>query len=163
MLSFVHTLFGFSSLIFGVFVIAQVKGTKKHRYIGRLYVVSMLLLCATSFGLFNLFGGFGVFHFAALVSLTCIAGGMGAVFFRKKISDWLVWHYQFMSWSFLGLLGATSNEAFVHVAPLAKLAHQYQYVPLVALVILFAVGGVYINMSMSRLVANKYRRFNTSK
>lgn len=145
MLSITHTIFGFTSLLFGAFVLVQVKGTFKHRLIGYAYVISMFLLCITSFGLFDLFGTFGIFHFAALISLYMTGAGVGVAIFRKHVSNWLDKHYEFMAWSYLGLLGATLNEAFVHIPPLAQIAETNQYIPLLALVLLFLGGGLYLN------------------
>lgn len=51
------------------------RGTRFYRYAGRVYVVSMLVLNVTAFGIYQLFGGFGVFRAFALLSLIARVGG----------------------------------------------------------------------------------------
>lgn len=52
------------------------KGTRRHHQIGLVYAVSMLGLNATAFLIYRLFGGFGAFHVAALLSLLTIFAGL---------------------------------------------------------------------------------------
>jgi uncharacterized membrane protein len=115
MISQIHVFAGFSSLIFGLFVLLRTKGTAIHKFTGRVYVISMITLNATAFGIYELFGGFGIFHILAIVSLLTVFAGMVPVLFRSRFRNWLRLHYLFMSWSYAGLLAATSNEAFVHI------------------------------------------------
>ena len=71
----------------------------------------MVILNVSAFTIMRLFGGFGVFHFFALLSLVSLAFGVAAVVLRRPRSNWLYFHYQWMAWSYAGLLGATINEA----------------------------------------------------
>ncbi|MFT6710645.1 MAG: putative membrane protein [Arenicella sp.] len=61
--------------MFGISVFVKPKGTRLHKCLGRLYLLSMLGLIISSFSLFEIFGTFGIFHFASLVSLWCISMG----------------------------------------------------------------------------------------
>lgn len=152
MVATTHTILGFTSLLFGAMVLLRPKGTPYHILIGRLYIVSMVVLCLTSFGMFEMFGGFGIFHVAAIFSLFSIAAGLGAALFRRRIRGWIYWHYQFMAWSYIGLLGATSNEAFVHIGPLNAIAEANRNVPLLSLAAIFICGAIYVNVAMKSIV-----------
>ncbi len=145
MIGFLHTAFGFCSLLTGLLVFINPKGTRPHRQIGNAYFLSMLLLNITAFGIYDLFGGFGIFHWAALLSLTTIILAVLAVRFRRRFENWLSMHYQFMCWSYLGLLGATSNEFYVHIPLASKFADQYLWLPWVSLLVIFGLGGAIIN------------------
>ena len=152
MLSVAHVVLGFASLIFGTVVLLRPKGTTFHVLMGRGYVFSMLALCATSFGIYDMFGGFGIFHVAAIFSLISIGAGIGAALFRRKLKGWIYWHYQFMAWSYIGLLGATSNEAYANIGPLTEFANNNPGTTWLTLVVIFLVGAVYVNAAMHRTV-----------
>lgn len=86
------------------------KGTKFHKTVGYIYVVSMLAMNLSAFGIYRLFGGFGVFHVLAIVSLCSLASGMYPVFFQKHKKDWYIHHLEGMSWSAVGLYAALAAE-----------------------------------------------------
>lgn len=116
-----HTACGFVALISGGAVVLMQKGTRRHRQIGWVYVAGMALLCTTSFFIYELFGGFGAFHVAALLSSVSILGGMAAPLFRRQIGEgWLEMHYQFMLWSYVGLVMATGSHFFEVLGPLFR-------------------------------------------
>lgn len=141
MIEEIHTIFGFSSLSLGLYVLSQTKGTKRHKLIGKMYVVSMLGLNITAFGIYEIFNGFGIFHWAAIISLSTIVGGIVVIIFRKGIRNWVIVHYDLMVWSYIGLLAATSNEIFVHVDFFTELGGAYKWSPMVSMLLVFFVGG----------------------
>jgi len=145
-----HTVFGFASLIFGTSVLWRQKGTRLHRTFGMAYIISMLGLNLTAFGIYQLFGGFGIFHWAALVSLASILGGCSALLLRKTFKNWLAVHYEFMVWSYIGLLAATSNEVFVHVSFFSKLETLY---PMLSTASMFTVIGIGAFILYSRRIS----------
>ena len=57
----VHLVFSILSLITGSFVLGLKKGTKTHKKIGYVYSVSMIIVLATSFTMYNLFETMGNF------------------------------------------------------------------------------------------------------
>ncbi|HEV2292419.1 MAG TPA: hypothetical protein VGR35_01105 [Tepidisphaeraceae bacterium] len=59
----------------GLLVLLRAKGTRSHRVIGYLYVAAMLALNVTAFLIYRLYGRFGPFHVAALVSLAMVIAG----------------------------------------------------------------------------------------
>ena len=113
-----HTACGFVALAAGAVVVGARKGTGFHRVAGWVYVVSMALLCATSFLIYELFESFGPFHAAAVVSSISIVGGIAAPLLRSRIGEaWLEVHYKFMLWSYVGLVMATGSHFFEVLGP----------------------------------------------
>lgn len=120
---------------------------------GRLYVASMLVLNVTAFGIYNLFGRFGVFHWFALASLATIIAGMIPVWFLRRSKNWISPHYQFMAWSYAGLLAATSNEIFAHVPALNGIAGKAPWVPWACIAAIFVAAIAAIPFMEARFVA----------
>ncbi len=104
----IHTILALIAMVLGSIVLLSSKGTTKHKRIGYAYVCSMLVMCVTSFWM-HTFGTFGVFHFASVLSMLTITGGMIPAI-RRKNSKWLVSHFYFMSWSVVGLYAAFFAE-----------------------------------------------------
>ncbi len=162
MIEVLHTIVGFSSLAFGALVLFNIKGTLKHKILGKLYVVSMLILNLTAFGIYGLFNyGWGIFHWAAIASLATVLAGVLVLIFRKKIKSWLLIHYELMIWSYLGLLGATSNELFVHILFFNNLAKTNPPLPIVTMVFIFIFGAIWLYASKKRILNETYASHNT--
>ncbi|OEK06940.1 DUF2306 domain-containing protein [Roseivirga misakiensis] len=110
----VHLISALVAVITGVFVLIVRKGTKQHVKIGYVYVASMLVLNVTAFMTYRLFGGFGIFHYAAIASTLTLIGGMIPVIQRKK-KGWIYRHFSFMYWSVIGLYAAFASEALTRI------------------------------------------------
>lgn len=152
MLGFIHTLLGFLALFSGWVVFLQPKGTRWHVRVGRVYVYSMLGLNLTAFGIYELFGRFGIFHWFALVSLVTLIGGMLPMYLKRHVQHWIYYHYHFMAWSYLGLLAATSNEAFVHIPYLHSLAGKMPVLPWLVVGLMATVGGFLIPSKANQVI-----------
>lgn len=74
----------------------------------------MAVVCITSFMIYRLFGGFGIFHIAALVSIITLLGVMIPAFLRKP-DGWVILHFSFIYWSVLGLYVAFLSEIVTRV------------------------------------------------
>ena len=109
-----HLIASILALVFGTWVLITLKGTRVHRRVGYLYAFSMILLLATAFLIYRLFGRFGVFHFAAIVSAVTLACGMVPAVLRKP-KNWLDLHFGFMYWSVFGLYAAFVAEVAVRL------------------------------------------------
>jgi uncharacterized membrane protein len=73
-----HVLAALAALVLGAVVVALRKGNRRHRWLGRAYLLSMLALNATALSVYELFGGFAPFHGLALFSLATVLSGYGA-------------------------------------------------------------------------------------
>jgi uncharacterized membrane protein len=109
-LGLVHASFGIAALLLGLPVVLLRKGSLLHRRIGMLYAICMLLLNATAFAIYDLFGRFGPFHWLALLSLLTVTAGILPVWLRQPAASWLELHARTMSWSYAGLLAAFFAE-----------------------------------------------------
>ena len=109
-----HLIASILALVFGTWVLITLKGTRVHRRVGYLYAFSMILLLATAFLIYRLFGRFGVFHVAAIVSAVTLACGMIPAV-RRRPNNWLNLHFSFMFWSVFGLYAAFVAELAVRL------------------------------------------------
>lgn len=106
----VHTIFAFLAAGAGAVVLRLPKGTRWHRTFGHVYAMSMLGTVATALALYNLTGGFGPFHVAAIVGGMTIAAGLYTVLARKPRKSWIEAHASWMAWSYVGLMAAFVSE-----------------------------------------------------
>lgn len=84
---------------------------QEHRWLGWVYVGSILTLNVTALFIYRLSGGFGLFHVAALLSIATLFGGVLPAVRRRPVGRWVERHYWCMTFSYLGLLAATASEA----------------------------------------------------
>jgi uncharacterized membrane protein len=127
-----HVLLGLVALISGAVVFFNTKGTKFHRRVGYVYVLSMVGLNVTALMIYRLFGGFGVFHWLALGSLVTIIGGFIPAY-RKKPATWMRIHFRWMCGSYVGLAAATASEIVVRVPPRGFIASRPMFFALIFL------------------------------
>lgn len=110
-----HLIASIIALLAGTWVIAAQKGTEIHKKIGYVYAVSMTVLIITAFMIYRLFGGFGIFHVAAVISTIALLGGMIPAILRRPEKQWLGLHYNFMYWSVMGLYAAFVAEVLTRL------------------------------------------------
>jgi len=111
----IHFIVSMLSVVFGTAILLMKKGTKRHKQIGYAYVFSMLGVIITSFLMYRLFGKFGIFHVAALVSAVTLSLGMIPAILRKPVKTWFSLHLSFMYWSVIGLYSAFAAEILVRI------------------------------------------------
>ena len=111
-LGLTHLTSAILAMIAGAFVIFTKKGTKNHVRLGYTYAAMMMILNATAFLIYDLFGHFGPFHWAALISLATLIAGLLPAFLQRPRHSWLELHYEFMNWSIVGLYAAFWSETF---------------------------------------------------
>lgn len=104
-----HGVLGLISVVLGGIVVLRRKAGAAHRRTGIAYTMSMVLLNVTAFGIYDLFGGFGPFHWLAIVSLATTFAGFVPVWLRRP-RCWLDIHARCMSWSYAGLIAAFMSE-----------------------------------------------------
>ncbi|MBX2945625.1 MAG: DUF2306 domain-containing protein [Cyclobacteriaceae bacterium] len=111
----IHLFSAILALITGTIVLFSTKGTRSHRSTGYGYIASMLILNGTAFGLYRLFGRFGPFHVAALVSMLTLLMGILPLINRQSSGRWLVRHLTWMYYSVIGLYAAFASEIIVRI------------------------------------------------
>lgn len=112
---FIHLISSIVALITGTLVLIIKKGTIQHKRIGYIYVISMVLLLLTSFMIYRLFNGWGIFHYTTIASLLTISLGMIPVWTKKPTNNWKYMHFSFMYWSVIGLYSAFAAEVLTRV------------------------------------------------
>lgn len=156
----IHLASALAGMLLGAAVILLSKGTLIHKRVGYVYVASMVSVNVTAFMIYHLFGSFGPFHFAAIVSSVGIVGGMAPVLFRQRFPDWKSYHYYFMNWSVVGLYAAFWAESLVRLFPMQ------QFWPVVALAtgLTTLVGSYLINRNRTKFIqpADKESVLNNS-
>jgi uncharacterized membrane protein len=109
----VHLIASVSALILGTVSLVMTKGTTLHKKIGYGYAGAMFILLITAFMLYTLFGRWGIFHWAAVISALTLTAGMLPILVRPK--NYLSFHLGFMYWSVVGLYGAFAAEVLVRI------------------------------------------------
>jgi uncharacterized membrane protein len=113
----VHLVAALLALVTGTYILATPKGTRRHRWVGRVYVGSMVVLLLTAFQIYFLFGRFGIIHWGAVGSVLALAAGIGAALLRSVVRSWLRWHYLGMGASVTGLYAAFIIESTYRFFP----------------------------------------------
>ena len=146
LLGWTHTSLAVAALASGAAVLLRRKGTPGHRRLGWVYVGSMVGLNVKALFIYRLFGGFGPFHAAALVSLVTVVGGVLAV--RRRPRGWAERHYWWMTYSYVGLLAAGVSEAVTRLPGAV-----FWWAVLLASAAVFAAGGVLIGRRAGAVLA----------
>lgn len=110
-----HLICSLLSILFGTFIIILRKGTKTHKRVGYLYVIGMMLTNLTAFMIYRLYGSFGPFHIAAILSLFTTLAGMIPIWVRRPAIGWKFFHFTFMYWSVVGLYMALFAELLTRI------------------------------------------------
>ena len=100
-----------SALILGLCVVLVRKGTRLHKQLGYAYFFNMLGLNISALFIYQLTGQFGPFHASALASLLTLIAGFIPAYLHLPHGRWLALHYEFMNWSYVGLIAAGVSEA----------------------------------------------------
>ena len=111
----VHITSACFALFFGSLVLFMRKGSRNHIRAGYGYVYSMVVMLTSSAMITSLYGGFGPFHVATIISSVVTALGMIPVIRRKPAKHWKVMHFYYMYWSVIGLYAALFSEIFTRV------------------------------------------------
>jgi uncharacterized membrane protein len=110
-LGVVHLVFSIIAIGVGAVVVMNAKGTRWHRTFGHIYATSMVGVIVTAFSIYDLTGKFGPFHVAASLSAVTLSAGLYFVLARRPKYNWIEWHAQWMSWSYIGLMAALTAES----------------------------------------------------
>jgi uncharacterized membrane protein len=160
-----HMIAAVAALVAGAAVLLTRKGTRRHRQLGWVYVVSMLLLNGTALLIYRLFGRFGPFHVGAVFSfVTVVAGTLAAIGARRargrrdavERARALRRHYQWMTWSYVGLAAAAVSETATRVPALRPRPDQvlaFGVTVAVATLLVVMVGARLIRRHRSELLA----------
>jgi uncharacterized membrane protein len=111
----IHFVASIFALLLGTLVLAYKKGTSKHKIIGRLYALTMLVVLTTAFMIYRLFGTWGIFHWTAVISSLTLICGLVPILTRRPANNYVSIHFSFMYWSVIGVYGAFVSETLVRI------------------------------------------------
>ena len=131
LLGWLHSLACLAALAAGAWNLALPKGTPLHRSVGLVYVIAMLVLNLSAFGIYKFdinhfqpfHGGphvFGIFHWFAVAALIFVFIGWYAARHQDR-AFWAYAHPIAMLLSYYDLVGGGINEVFVRIIPLHKI------------------------------------------
>ncbi len=128
------------ALVFGLSVFFVRKGTRLHKQLGYAYFFNMLGLNISALFIYQLTGNFGPFHISALASLLTLIAGFVPAYLRQPRKGWLDLHYEFMNWSYVGLVAAGISEAVTRIP-----SSPFWPAVVGGSIVVFFIGGVLIN------------------
>ena len=134
----IHLIVSIIALITGLVVLITTKGTKRHKQIGYIYAISMVILNITAFMIYKLFGKFGIFHWFAVVSCLTLLLGIYPVLV-KNFKNYLLVHFNYMYWSVVGLYCAFCAEILTRIPFIYDLPNKRQLFGILTGVSIFIV------------------------
>jgi uncharacterized membrane protein len=149
----VHTAFATIALAAGLAIFTIAKGTNLHRVIGYVYALSMLGLNLTALTIYRLFGGFGPFHVLAVISLTTLVAGFIPAFTKRPKQVWLYRHYEWILWSYVGLVAAAASEVLTRVPFFDRSATGFAFAVLLASTVIIFIGASVIYRKREEVVS----------
>jgi len=111
----IHFIASIFALLLGTLVLVFQKGTLKHKIIGRVYALTMLVVLTTAFMTYKLFGTWGIFHWTAVISSLTLISGLIPILIKRPANNYISLHFSFMYWSIMGVYGAFVSETLVRM------------------------------------------------
>ena len=111
----IHFAASIFALLLGTYILVIPKGTTKHKIIGRLYALTMLVVLTAAFMTYRLFGTWGIFHWTAVISSFTLICGFIPIIIRRPTNNYKSLHFSFMYWSIMGVYGAFVSETLVRM------------------------------------------------
>lgn len=106
----IHLVTAIFAVITGSMILVMKKGTQNHIRVGYAYVAFMTVMLTTAFTIYRLWGEWGLFHYAAVMSSVTLLGGIIPILTKYPKDSYMVFHFSFMYWSVLGLYSAFFAE-----------------------------------------------------
>jgi uncharacterized membrane protein len=103
-----HFLAALTALLLGPYILAARKGDRRHRWLGRGWLVLMLAVDLSALSMYDLHGRPNLFHFFALLSLSAVIPGFLSIrrYRRTGAAADLAGHQISMHWAYFGLAAA---------------------------------------------------------
>lgn len=154
----IHTLFAIIAIIVGLMIFLMRKGTRRHRTMGYVYIISMLGLNITALMIYKVLGFFGPFHVLALISLAALFAGWWPAYRKKPPEKWLRKHYEGICWSYIGLMAALVAEIAVRLPWVKGFGKAFAIVTFVSSFIIVFIGAYFMHRFREQTLAPFERR-----
>lgn len=125
----IHILAAFICLVLGPIIFFNQKGTARHKLMGKIWIVCMLIVDIAALCTYELNGRPNLFHAFAFLNLITLTP---AFLFIKKYQKTknpkdLVQHRGYMAWTYFGLLAAGIWQIIISLARVGVLNMAYKY------------------------------------
>lgn len=152
----IHFIGAILAMITGTMILVMKKGTRIHKRIGYVYVIGMTILLITAFMIYRLWSGWGLFHYAAVISSVTLLGGFLPIIFKFPKNNYIALHFSFMYWSVVGLYGAFFSEIMTRLPSILYEgppdAFFFQLLSLTIILVMVS-GGIYFYKNKERWLA----------
>ena len=96
----IHSIASIIAILLGLFVILIDKGDKRHKILGKVFVLSMLISSLSSFGIYNV--RLSVIHILSCLEIIWLLRAIYAIRFRPN--NWLYLHVSSISAAYIAIL-----------------------------------------------------------
>lgn len=155
LIGWLHTAVCVAAMAAGAVALCTRKGSARHRRCGRWYVRTMIAAQLTALLIYG-DGGFGIFHWLAVVALLLVLLAAFAAPRQARLA-WSIAHVSGMVWSYHLLIGGTVNEAFLRLPALRSVApfdggprHYYETVHGAVLLFFFTCWAAFLATRIRR-------------
>jgi uncharacterized membrane protein len=143
-ISITHVTLAVTATLSGAIVLARRKGDVLHTRLGKLFIACMVLVNITAFALWPKYG-FTFFQPLALWNLVWVL--LGYYYATKKPNkNWLINHYYFMSYAYVGVLAAA----------LARIPLSFGFLPneaaFISIAVVFGISTYLIEKQGKKLI-----------
>jgi len=114
----IHTALSGTAMVVGAEQVLRTRRDRLHRWLGYVYVVSLLVGDAAILTVFRFNGHFNAFHVGAVANLLCLFMALRPMLARPRPLQWKLKHYMWICWSYVGLLAAALTEFTVRTQPI---------------------------------------------
>jgi uncharacterized membrane protein len=121
LLGYLHTLACVAALALGATNLLRLKGTSRHRRIGHWYLLSILIVCVSSLGIYRL-NRFFFPHWLAIATMVFAALAYGFAHFQRPRRFWLQGHIISTVMTYYLLIGGGVNEVFLRIDVVRRLS-----------------------------------------
>jgi len=114
-----HALFAILAIVLGPIIFLMKKGTVAHRFMGKLWMGSMLIVNIAAWLIYDLTGGLSFFHLMSLLNLAALLPSMWFIwrYGRSRNPVHLATHAKTISWAYFGLCAAGAAQIMTTMAP----------------------------------------------
>ena len=123
-IGWVHTIAAIIALVTGSLILVRTKGTILHKRTGRVYGISMIIVCASAFMIYRVHNSIGILHFFAFVSTLTLFLGLLPLYY-KGYRNPIVAHLSWMYWSVIGLYCAFAAEIFTRLPVILDIQNSF--------------------------------------
>ncbi len=139
----IHTVLASLSIVVGAVQLLRPKRGAPHRARGYAYVYAILIADGAAMLLYRFTGAFNIFHLGAMVNFVFVIVAIVPVLRTPRPANWTLRHYNFIAWSYVGLIAAALTEVIVRLSHPATRGMAWSLTAVVT-VLVTAIGYVLI-------------------